>query len=277
MPRIEKTMTRVRLPQAEGAPHSRSLSINIETPQTPRPKLSLINPSNINQDEIDPRAQYGVTRQDVMRDRPEYDYTANESRKADRKKILREMAMSSDPFERSLGQATLIRSTLEDEEQNLSSKPDFDEDDEYELNKLAKKINYAKNREKVLNEDYQRHIEEESNEAKYNQRHNGNLIIEYIQNILEHFGYADNKLTPKTQKLYSKFMKLYKTYFKSKFGQNFLENKRLTDDEMLEATTHILSRLDEAKIKGGSYTKKQKNKKRGTKRNRKSRHQHKLV
>jgi hypothetical protein len=275
MPRIEKTMTRVRLPQAEGAPHSRSLSNYIETPQTPRPKLSLINPSNINQDEIDPRAQYGVTRQDVMRDRPEYDYTTNESRKADRKKILREMAMSSDPFERSLGQATLIRSTLEDEEKNLSSKPDFDEDDEYELNKLAKKINYAKNREKVLDEDYQRHIEEESNEAKYNQRHNGNLIIEYIQNILEHFGYADNKLTSKTQNLYSKFMKLYETYFKRKFGQNFLENKRLTDDEMLEATTHMLSRLDEAKIKGGLYTKKQKNKKRGTKRNRKSRHQHK--
>jgi len=275
MPRIEKTLTRQRLPPGEGAPHPRSSSIHIETPQTPRPKLSLINPDDINPDDIEPQARYGVTRQDVMRDRPEYDYAANQSRKADRKEILREMARSSDPFERSLGQATLIRNTLEEEEKNLSSKPDFDEDDEYELNKLVKKINHAKNREKVLDEDYQRHIEEESTEAKANQKHNGNLIIEYIQKILEYLSYADNKLTPKTLKLYSKFMKMYEDYFKSKFGSNFLEDKRLTDDEMGEATTHMLSQLNKDKVKGGSSIKKRKTRKRGTKHNRKSRHKRK--
>lgn len=277
MPRIEKTMTRVRLPQAEGAPHSRSLSNYIETPQTPRPKLSLENPDNID-------LRSGLTCQMVLNDRPEYDDdAANKSRKDDRKEILREMAISQDPYEKLLGQAILIRITLEEQKADLVSKPNFDEDDKYDLENLEKKIDHAKTREKLLDEDYKRHIRDEIKDAKQIQNYNSNLITDTIYDLLKRSGYLNIKLTSKTSSLYSYLMEFYESHFKEKFGPNFFESRVLTDSDMYNATNYVLSQLDKETFmnklanakKGGSSTKKRKNVKRGYKRNRKSMHQRK--
>lgn len=287
MPKIQKTLTRhIRLPQGEGAPHPKNShkdrldhnDLTLEIPQTPRRTLSLINPGNIN-------TRSGLTREMILSDRPEYDDDANESRQAERQEILREMARSQDSYERSLGQAILIRTTLEKEEAELLKKPDFDE---YDLEKLRRKISYAKLREKLLREDYDRHRNDEDDEAKMIQKHNSNLIIETIQKLLSYSGYWNMKLTDKTSSLYSYLTEFYKTYFKEKYGPYYFETKRLTDVDMYDANEYMLPKLDkkvfEEKLadakhtdsKRGGNTKKRNSKKRTTqKRNRKSRHQRK--
>ena len=296
MPKIQKTLTRlIRQAQGEGAPHPPSSDshkdksdhkvrfdhndLTLEIPQTPRRTLSLINPGN----NINTRS--GLTREIVLSDRPEYDDAANESRQVERKKILREMARSQDSYERSLGQAILIRTTLEEEEANLLTKSGFDK---YDLEDLRRKISYAKTREKLLQEDYDRHRNEEDDEAKITQNLNSSLIIETIQKVLSDSGYWNMKLTPNTSLLYSYFTDFYKTYFTEKYGPYYFETNILTGDDMYDATNYVLSRLDkktfeekldEAKKtnarKGGSKTKKRKSQKRGSKYNRKSRYQHK--
>lgn len=275
-----------RLAPAEGAPHPKGSHKDqndddyVEPLKTSRRTLSLINPGNIN-------TRTGLTREIILSDRPEYDDAANESRQAERKKILREMARSNDTDEKSLGQAILIRTTLEEEEANLLTKPDFNEDDEYDLEKLRRKITHAKIREKLLREDYDRHREDEDDEAKRTQNLNSSLIIDTIERLLSYSGYGDIELTPNTSSLYSYFTDFYKTYFTEKYGPHYFETIRLTSDDMYDATNYVLpkldkrvfeEKLDEAKqtnARKGGKTKKRKSKKRVSKYNRKSRHQRK--
>lgn len=292
MPKIKRTLVRSqRLAQAEGAPHPpSSYSYNdddVETPQTPRPRLSLINPGNIN-------THSGLTREIVLSDRPEYDDSADESRKEERQEILREMVRSSDSYESRLGQAILTRITLEQEEADLLTKSDFDEEDEYDLEKLRRRISNAKTREKLLQEDYDRHRNDEDDEAKMTQIHNSNLVIDTIQKLLNDSGYGNIELTPKTDSLYSYLTEFYKTYFKDKYGPHYFETIKLTDVDMYDATNYVLPKLKkdvfEEKLanakRGGSSTKKRRSQQRRSqqrrsrkhntqKRNRKSKHQRK--
>ena len=193
------------------------------------------------------------------------------------------MARSQDSYESRLGQAILIRTTLEEEEANLLTKPDFDEEDEYDLEELRRKIKHAKTMEKLLQEDYDRHRNDEDYEAKMIQNLNSVLIIDTIQKLLSDSGYGDIELTPNTSSLYSYITDFYKTYFTEKYGPYYFETNRLTGDDMYDANEYMLPRLDkkvfeeklaEAKqtnVKKGGKTKKRKTQKR----NRKSRHQRK--
>ena len=160
--------------------HNESTTATVEKPKTPRPKLSLINPSDIDPNSIPPENRYIVDinqiRRERQNDKPNYEDDEEDTKKSKqeyRKDILHKMANPENEniYERNLAKAILSRIDLEEQKAVLEkkivdfeSKDDFYEYYKYDFKYLKDKINRAKNLEKLYYEEDRR-----NNKRKYNE------------------------------------------------------------------------------------------------------------